>query len=66
MSEEARRRLVALALLAGLAFGYPVLVLVESLGRCCLPAAVPVWMFLAWAVVSLLAWQIAANDRKAR
>lgn len=64
MNELVRRRLVALALLATLLFGYPVLAVVDALARCCLPAALPVWIFLAWAaVIALARWILAAGDR---
>jgi hypothetical protein len=55
--------MIVLALLAALLFSYPVLAIAEAIGHCCLPAAVPVWIFLAWAVVILLAWLIIARDR---
>lgn len=63
MNELVRRRLAALALLATLMFGYPVLAVVDALARCCLPAVLPVWIFLAWAVVIALArWVLGSRD----
>jgi hypothetical protein len=66
VSDAARRRLVVLALTAALLFGYPVLAVVDALGRCCLPAALPLWIFSAWAAVILLARLIVVRDRGPR
>jgi hypothetical protein len=66
VSDEARRHLVVLALTAALLFGYPVLAVVDALGRCCLPAALPLWIFFAWAAVILLARLIVVRDRGPR
>ncbi len=55
MDSRRTRMLLVLALLAGFAFGYPALAVVEALARCCLPAAVVVYMFLAWALVIAVA-----------
>jgi len=66
VSDAARRRLVVLALSAALLFGYPVLAVVDALGRCCLPAALPLWIFFAWAAVILIARLIVVRDRGPR
>ncbi len=55
MNNGRERILLVLAVLAGLAFGYPVLVVIDVLTLCCVPALLPLYLFLVWAVVIGLA-----------
>ncbi|GBD42904.1 hypothetical protein HRbin40_00364 [bacterium HR40] len=51
MNETTRNRLVVLAIVAALLFGYPTFAVFDAFGRCCLAGALPLWIFLAWATV---------------
>ncbi|HFA59172.1 MAG TPA: hypothetical protein ENJ83_00625 [Rhodospirillales bacterium] len=61
MSDRRQRILVVLAVLASLAFGYPVLTVVDALAVCCLPGLLPLHLFLVWALVIGLAALLAVR-----
>lgn len=66
MSEAARRRLVVLAIIAAFLFGYPVFEVADVIGRCCLIGALPLWIFVAWALVIALAYWVVAGEAARR
>ncbi len=64
MNSGRERALLVLAVLAGLAFGYPVLAVIDALTVCCLPGLVPLYLFLSWAVVIGLAAALVVRRRE--
>ncbi len=66
MTDGRERILLVLAVLASLAFGYPVLVVVDALAVCCLPGLLPLYLFLIWALVIGLAALLVVRRREGR